>query len=495
MAAVIRRRIASQLAAVALAAVIAACHDDRSAGPPHAPEITAIGIAANGTNVLSAIVTFTALRGDSARVSYWSEGEPVATTPYSLVRDGAGRVAVLGLRPQATYQGLLEVAGAGGTTTWELELQGGTLPNPLQQVHLNLRGGGHPPPGFLLTSVTVADTAYAIAFDSSGVIRWYRGFPTGIGEHALACEQQPDGNFTLFVGLSSGSQPVPGRYYAFTPAGDSLDTFTAGIPYYTDPHELLVRQPGVGGGAAPSIYVIGYDLRAVDLTSLGGGPSQTVAAHSILRQASDGTVEFQWSAWDHFTLDDWVARPPNVATTTQLDLDHANSIELDSAGDYIVSFAAVTQIVKIDHTTGAIRWRLGGRLNQFTYVGDPLNGFGIQHDARLLPNGDLLIFDNGNFHNPPESRAVEYHLDAQAMTATKVWEYRHSPPIYAPFVGSVQRFRNGHTLVGFGAAAVMTEVTGDGQVVWEGALTVDNQPGAIFYRVRALPSLYEHLDR
>ena len=40
----------------------------------------------------------------------------------------------------------------------------------------------------------------------------------------------------------------------------------------------------------------------------------------------------------------------------------------------------------------------------------------------------------------------------------------------------------------------MTEVTADGQVVWEGALSVDNQPGTIFYRVRALPSLYEHLD-
>jgi hypothetical protein len=29
----------------------------------------------------------------------------------------------------------------------------------------------------------------------------------------------------------------------------------------------------------------------------------------------------------------------------------------------------------------------------------------------LLPNGDLLLFENGNFHNPPERRAVEYRLE------------------------------------------------------------------------------------
>jgi hypothetical protein len=182
----------------------------------------------------------------------------------------------------------------------------------------------------------------------------------------------------------------------------------------------------------------------------------------------------------------------NLSQTSQLDFDHANSIELDPRGDYVVSFAAVTQVVKMDHATGALRWRFGGRLNQFTLVGDPLGGFGIQHDVRLLPNGHLLLFDNGNFHNPPESRAVEYRLDTLAMTATLVWESRHAPPLYAPFVGSVQRFQNGHTLIGYGAADLMTEVSEDGTVAWEGRLDVAGQAITVFYRVRELPSLYDH---
>ena len=484
------RRVA--LAALSLGSAIMGCSEDRSAGPAGTPRIITLASAANPANALSSILTYTAPGSDSARVRYWSDVEPAVETPFFLGQGGAGAVTVLGLRPQSTYQAVLEVEGSGGTTlSAPLKLRSGDLPAALQNVRLELSGDGTPPPGYLLTNITSADTAFAVAFDPTGALRWYRGFPAQAGEHALACEQQPDGNFTLFVGSSSGWQPVAGRYYEFTPAGDSVGTYTAGAQYYTDPHEFLLR--GTRGSAGKTtVYLLGYDLRSMDLSTIGGGPTQTVAGHSILRQSVDGTVEFQWSAWDHFTIDDWVARPPNLVPTAQLDLDHANSIELDAAGDYVVSFAAVNQVVKIDHATGALRWRFGGRRNQFTLVGDLLSGFGIQHDVRFLPNGHLLLFDNGNYHTPPESRAVEYSLDTLAMTATLVWEYRHSPPVYAPFVGSVQRFQNGHTLIGYGAAGIMTEVSADGVVVWEGRLEVAGQLPTTFYRVRELPSLYTH---
>ena len=483
--------IKSAVAPLMLGGALLGCHEVDCCGPP-APEIVTIGTVPNPANALSSLVTYTATGSDSARVRFWSDSERAVETPFVPNRGGTGAVPVLGLRPQSLYQAVLEVKGAGGTTSsGPLELRTGDLPAALQNVRVDLSGPGMPPPGFLLTSVTVADTGYAVAFDRTGMIRWYRGFPVQAGEQAVACEQQSDGNFTLFVGASTGWQPVAGRYYEFTPAGDSVATYTAGAALYTDPHEVVVG--GAGGMTADTaVYLLGYDLRSVDLTWLGGGPAQTVAGHSILRQSSDGTVEFQWSAWDHFTLDDWVRRPANLPQTTQLDFDHANSIEIDPAGDYLVSFAAITQVVKIDHATGALRWRFGGRRNQFTLVGDPLGGFGIQHDVRLLPNGHLLLFDNGNFHTPPESRPVEYALDTLTMTATLVWDFRHVPPVYAPFVGSVQRFQNGHTLIGYGGAGLMTEVSADGMALWEGRLDVAGLTPTVFYRVRELPSLYTH---
>ena len=476
-----------------LIAPVASCVDGGPTVPPPVPHLLSASVSLNPTNSLSAVVSYTADGADSVRLAYWSDSEPVARTPYYRINDGRGSIAALGLAPRTAYHGLVEVVGAAQAVAAEsIAFVSGDLPPALQGVRLQLSGAGSPPPGYLLTDLTVGGgggTVFAVAFDRSGAIRWYRGFPADPGEHALEAEQQPDGHFTLFVGSSRGWEPVAGRYYEFTAAGESLAVYTAGSSYYTDPHELLLRGDGSADRAA---YLFGYDLRSVDLTALGGSANQLVAGHVILRQSASGVVQFQWSAWDHLVLADWVAPPPNLAQLPSIDFDHPNSIELDSAGNYIVSFASLMQIVKIDPATGAMRWRFGGRQNQFTLTGDPLDGFGIQHDVRLLPDGDLLLFDNGNAHHPPESRAVEYRLDTLAMTATVVWQYRHSPPVFTPYVGSAQRYGNGHTLVGFGAAGLMTEVTGDGAVVWEGSLTAAGQPAMLFYRVRELPSLYAH---
>ena len=58
------------------------------------------------------------------------------------------------------------------------------------------------------------------------------------------------------------------------------------------------------------------------------------------------------------------------------------------------------------------------------------------------------------------------------MTATLVWEYRHTPDISAPCTGSVKRFANGNTLIDWGCAiatsgTIVTEVSPAGQVVFE----------------------------
>jgi hypothetical protein len=348
---------------------------------------------------------------------------------------------------------------------------------------------GAPSSGYLLTAVTRDSDAFAVAFDRSGAIRWYQRFPARPGEIAIGSTQQSNGDFSVFVGASTGWEPVNGHYVEFSASGDVVQSDSAGPPYYTDPHELVLAAAGT---PAERVLLFGYDLRPVDLTALGGRADQLVAGHTILRQSPSGAVEFRWSAWDNFSVQDWLALPPNLAQLTSVDFDHPNSLEVDRDGNYIVSFANLTEITKIDAVTGRILWRFGGRHNQFTLSGDPLGGFGIQHDVRLLDNGDLLLYDNGTFHSPPQSRAVQYRLDTRLMTASLVWEYRHTPPVFTPFVGSVQRFRNGNTLVGFGAAGLMTEVTPDGRVVWQGRLTVPGRPFSLFYRVRNVPSLYRY---
>jgi hypothetical protein len=128
------------------------------------------------------------------------------------------------------------------------------------------------------------------------------------------------------------------------------------------------------------------------------------------------------------------------------------------------------EVTKIDRSTGEIIWRMGGKMNQFLFVDDinDSTGFCRQHDIRVLPNGNITLFDNGNCHEPPFSRAVEYEVDADQMTVTKVWEFRDSPDIFSRFMGNAQRLPNGNTMIGWGGMNPnLTEVRSDGSKAFE----------------------------
>jgi hypothetical protein len=464
----------------------------RDGGPvelaPLPPSLTGVRVQPDSLSTLAAVVTFQAQRADSARVIYWADGGSVVATPYYSLDQGDSRIVVLGLLPDTRYHFAVVAPGPGGVTTSDsVAYHTADLPASLAGVRLGITGSR--PAGYIVTEVTSDTSAFTLAFDTAGKVRWYRRFAAQPGEIAMQTEQLPTGNFTVYVGASTGWQLVNGRYLEFRPDGEIVRSYTAGAPYYTDSHELLLS---FAGGTLAAAQLYGYDLRPMDLTALGGHSDQLVAGHTLVRQSASGTTEFAWSAWDHFSLADWIFVPPDLGSYPSIDFDHPNSLAIDRDGNYIVSFASLGEITKIDATSGEVLWRLGGRHNQFTIIGDPLGGFGFQHDVRVLDNGDLLFYDNGLLHTPPESRAVEYRLDLGAMTATLVWQYRHDPPLFTPFVGSVQRFQNGNTLVGFGAAATMTEVTPEGQVLWEGRLTVNGQPVPYFYRARRVASLYRY---
>ena len=73
------------------------------------------------------------------------------------------------------------------------------------------------------------------------------------------------------------------------------------------------------------------------------------------------------------------------------------------------------------------------------------------------------------------SRSIEFAVDAGRGTATRVWEFRHSPEIYAALVGSTHRVPGGNTTVLFGMLAghnqstgplTAVEVTPSGAVAW-----------------------------
>jgi hypothetical protein len=212
----------------------------------------------------------------------------------------------------------------------------------------------------------------------------------------------------------------------------------------------------------------------------GGRPDAVLQSLVFWEVDANKQILFQWRARDHLAITDSL----DFNTLATVDWTHVNAITLDSLDhNYLVSLRGFCQILKISRSTGEVIWRLGGKSNDFTFIGEhPENApyyFIGQHNIHSLANGDLLFFDNGSLQNQGPlpgrtySRAVEYHLDETNMTATLVWEYRHSPDVLTPTEGVVKRFTNGNTYIGWVSAAqqgtgpVLTEVNASNQVMFE----------------------------
>lgn len=85
-----------------------------------------------------------------------------------------------------------------------------------------------------------------------------------------------------------------------------------------------------------------------------------------------------------------------------------------------------------------------------------------QHDPKLLPNGNMLIFTN---HMEGDASVVE---EFHPKTGETVWSYRGSEdaPFYSKYLGAVERLPNGNTLISESEGGRAFEVTREGEIVW-----------------------------
>jgi len=180
-----------------------------------------------------------------------------------------------------------------------------------------------------------------------------------------------------------------------------------------------------------------------------GGP---IHADYLVEMTTRGEVVWEWRSWEHLDFE-------TETITLQDHRDewtHANTVAELPDGDLVVSFRNISTVAIIDRGSGAVRWKLGS---------PPLSQ---QHDPRPLPNGNVLIFDNGPHrrdHPAPFSRVIE----VDPRTSAVVWEYRDQSlfDFFSPYISGAQRLANGNTLICEGCDGRIFEVTSDHQVVWE----------------------------
>ena len=293
---------------------------------------------------------------------------------------------------------------------------------------------------------------YIIIFENDGTPYAYQR----VEERARDFKVQLNGQLTrryradlhCFVGLDN--------QFAIT------DTFRCTNGFGTDEHELQITEDD-------HYFLIALGGHREDMSKLvaGGDPNAWLLDNHVQEFDEHGNLVFEWLCTDHFDVRDAVHE--NL-TGGRIDYVHMNSIGIDNDGHIIISSRHLSEVTKIHRHTGEIIWRLGGENNQFEFL-NTSHQISYQHDARPVPGkpDHYTVFDNGNFHNPRFSRAVEFALDTGAKTATMVWEYRF-PDGATGWMGNAQRLPNGNTYINWadGSLPKATEVTANGEVVYQG---------------------------
>jgi hypothetical protein len=316
--------------------------------------------------------------------------------------------------------------------------------------------------GFSGVGGTTAYANYLLILDNAGKPLGYKRIGTGVNPFEYMFKVEPNGLYSYIE-----RTPTTTTVKIVDSTFKVVDTYPKGNPATTSHADFLLLPNG-------HALVLYFDIKTIDMSKIvpGGNPAATVWGNLVQEFDLNKNVVFQWSSFDYLPITDTYEN----TLAASFDYSHANGVELDNDGNFMLSNRHMSEITKIDRNTGEIIWRMGGKRNQFRFINEhPENAptyFSYMHNIKRLPNGNITLFDNGNQRTPQYSRVVEYKLDEVNKTATLVWEYRHTPDIFAAAHGSAQRLQNGNTLVGWGDAGLqgkpsITEVHPDNSLAFE----------------------------
>src|SRR5262249_33480135 len=178
----------------------------------------------------------------------------------------------------------------------------------------------------------------------------------------------------------------------------------------------------------------------------------TIYADYLLEVTTRGEPVWEWRSWEHLDPADFPVTPQD----RRAEWTHGNTVAETADGHLVVSFRNISTVVMIDRVSGKIVWTLGP---------PPL---AQQHDPRPLPNGNLLIFDNGT-HRRDNPATYSRVLEVDPRTSEIVWQYRDQSvfEFFSPYISGAQRLANGNTLICEGCHGRIFEVTHDHTLVWQ----------------------------
>jgi outer membrane protein assembly factor BamB len=176
----------------------------------------------------------------------------------------------------------------------------------------------------------------------------------------------------------------------------------------------------------------------------------------------------------------------SIAWDIKQDYLHTNSIEyIDGAtaaklpfakeGQVLLSMRDIDTVAVLDLDKEEIVWAIQGSWHR-------------QHDADLLPNGHVMLFDNWGHYEPGGgSRVIEFDPVTMEIVWAHTGDEKHL--FSSPIRSGQERLPNGNTLITESDGGRLLEVTPGGEIVWEYINPVRGGEGKL------IPVLSQGVDR
>jgi hypothetical protein len=240
-----------------------------------------------------------------------------------------------------------------------------------------------------------------------------------------------------------------------------IATVKGGNGLKADLHELQIEPGGVA-------YITAYNPIRCDLSTAEGSAKGALVDTAVQEiDIKTGLVRWEWHSLDHVAVAESETTPPKGVPW---DWFHLNSIDLEPDGDILISARSTWAAYQLEGGSGKILWRLGGLKSSFAM--GPGTKTAWQHDGRVLPDGEITLFDDGS--NPPvhaQSRGLRIRLDLKNRTATLTKAYTHpGPPLLSASQGNVQTLSDGNAVVGYGGVPQISEYSAGGALLFDAHL-------------------------
>ena len=206
-----------------------------------------------------------------------------------------------------------------------------------------------------------------------------------------------------------------------------------------------------------TVEQVAPELAARVQGGIPGSETNGMWADVLVEVDAEGNRIWEWRADEHLSPERHIV----TWNDRRDEWSHGNTIMPIGDDRVMFSFRNISTVGIIDKASGAIVWELG------------YETLAQQHDPNLLPNGNVLIYDNGSHRSDaglPFSRIIEVNPANNEI----VWEYADNPAynFFSSYISGARRLPNGNTLITEGT--VRADVPGNAGM--RGGLGVHQPP-------------------